>query len=445
MTDTGRKDGLVRNLYMFRGDQKQCPKLLFYRNHQVSATLLLAVTQDFSVQVGLPPRDVQDRYKERAMFLGKINNISQLACSPDGQLFCIRGGDLYRGPMPSKKDVDWFAVAQRVGRFDWNRCKRIFFHPNGELYVTTNEGELYKGPAPDNEHVPWLYDRATKIGSRDWNAYAALVINQEGTLLAVGNDRLYSGAPPTDENVPWKNTELEARNWQRLTHFMGYTPDKKLWTVDLYNGNIYRGETPSPENPVYLNNVNYLGWHYNMYRCLAFTKDRTIKNIISFEFLIDQGEKSSETPEVLEEKIYDNRKSTSTLRHTFTLKKTIKQSSSFSHDHGFTFEMGVETTVKSGIPCIAEAGVTVSMNTSTTHNWSFTKTNETESTFESSTEVELEAGKAIRMVASVLKAQLTVPYKAKARTMFGAEVEVMGKWFGVSHYNLMVRQEDFNK
>ncbi|XP_056407355.1 tachylectin-2-like [Hyla sarda] len=408
-------------------------------------TLLLTVTEDFSVQMGIPPLHRLDRYKERASILGKVNNISHLACSPDGELFCIRQGDLYRGPMPSKKDVDWFTLAQRVGRIDWDRARRILFHPDGEFYVVTNNGEMYKGPAPDNEHLPWFYAVAKRIGDKYWNEYNILFFDLEGLLYGVHTDKFYNGAPPTEENASWIRTCIGGRDWERLTYFMGYTLDKKLWSVDKYNGNVYRGDTPTPQQLHYLINADYLGWSFNQYRFLAFTKDKTIKNIISFEFLTDQGDKTSETPEVLEEKIYDNRKSTSILRHSFKISKTLKESSSFTHEHGFTFEAGVETTFKSGIPRIAEAGVTVKMNMSTTHNWNFTKTNETESNFESSTDVELEPGKAIRMVASVLKAQITVPYKAKARTMFGAEVEVMGKWFGVSHYNLMVKQEDFTK
>lgn len=411
-------------------------------------TLLLSVASDYSVKIGLPPRHRLDSFNSRASILGKVKNASNIACSPEGELYCIRNGDLYRGPMPSKKGVDWFSVARRVGRAEWSRVKFLFFHPNGDMYCSTFDGELYKGPQPDNEHKPWLYEQANKIGNRLWNQFDAIFFNPEGIMHAVHNsDRFYKGPPPTEENFPWITSSalIGESGWRRLTHFMSFSPDGKLWSIDKYNGNIYRGDPPVPEDTGYLLKAEYLGWSYQEFRFFAFTTDKTIQNILSMEFLTDMGEKVSEQPEVLEEKIYDNRKSSSTLRHTFTFEKTIKESSTFTHDHEFTFEMGSEVTFKTGVPFISEGGVQISMKMSTTHKWSLEKTNETEVSFSSSTKVELEGGKAIKMVASVIKAEINVPYKAKARTLFGSEVEIRGMWRGVSHYHLIVNQEDYDK
>ncbi|XP_069832347.1 tachylectin-2-like [Dendropsophus ebraccatus] len=407
-------------------------------------TLLLAFTQDYTVQIGLPPRHHQDSYSQRAITLGKIENVNAIACSPAGELFCIRSGDLYRGPMPSKKVLDWFTVARRVGRFDWTKVKLIFFSPNGDFYCTTHSGDFYKGPPPENENVPWFYDRATKIGRGNWQ-FLALLFHPNGNLYGVINNKLYFGPPPTDEYCPWNSQEIEW-GWERYTHFMGITNDDVLWCVDRHNGNLYKGFVPKPGQLFhYRIDAECVGWGYNNYRFLSFTKDRTITNIISFDFLVDEGEKLSETPEVLEEKLYDNRGSSTIMRHTYTINKTVRASSTFSHEHGFTFEAGLETSFKCGIPFVSEASTTIRLNMSTTHNWNLTKTNETETSFESSTNVELEPGKAIKVVSSVMKSEINIPYKAIARTMFGAEVEVRGKWFGVSHYNLTVKQVDFNK
>ncbi|XP_056400060.1 tachylectin-2-like isoform X1 [Hyla sarda] len=410
-------------------------------------TLLLAVEKNFTVKIGLPPMNPRDDFNGRAAVLGKINNVSHIACSPDGELFCICGGDLYRGPMPSNIDVDWFSVAQRVGKAVWNRIVLMFFHPKGDFYVTTNDGEFYKGPPPDNEHVPWIYDQAKRIGHGIWKQYEALFFSPEGLLYAVGNDKLFKAPPPTEESVQWDSscTCIGGSDWSRLTHFLSFSPDGKLWAVDKWNGHIFRGNPPTQEDPNYQAQAQDLGSNYNVYRFLAFTKDATIQKIMNFQFLVDQAQILSQAPEVLQEKIYDNRKSSSTLRHTFTFNKTIKESSSFSHEHGFTFQAGTEMSFEGGIPVIAEISGKVTVNMSTTHKWNFTKTNETQISFSSSTNIELEPHKAIRMVASVIKGEINVPYKAKARTLFGAEVEVQGMWRGVSHYHLIVTQEDYNK
>ncbi|KAM4048759.1 uncharacterized protein ACNLHF_001268 [Anomaloglossus baeobatrachus] len=173
-------------------------------------------------------------------------------------------------------------------------------------------------------------------------------------------------------------------------------------------------------------------------------KDKRIRNIISFDFIPERAERSSESAEVIEERVYDNRKSTTPLKQLFAFDKTVKSSSSFSQDHGFTIEVGVSLTFKAGIPFIVGTKGTVNINTSTTHNWSFTKTNETEVKFSSSSEVEVPPGKAIRVVASVVKADINVPYKMRVRTIFGFESELEGTWNGVTHYNLMVTQEDYD-
>ncbi|XP_071982539.1 uncharacterized protein [Engystomops pustulosus] len=411
-------------------------------------TLLLAVDESGLVKVGLPPRNRLDNFYERSETVGKLDNVSRIAGSPEGELFCIRGGDLYKGPLPSDKDTDWFSAAQRVGKYDWDQIKCIFFHPAGELYAITHDGGFYKGPQPDNQHRPWRHDQAQRIGKRGWNEYLAVFFDPEGLLYVVNTQgKIYKGLPPTDEKATWIDTStlIGPDDWSRFTYFVSYAPDGKLWLIDKYNGNLYRAtiEEQGGTHPVIY--AEYLGWNYNRFKCLSFTKDKIIQSIVSLEFLTDEGKKVSECPEVLEVKIYDNRKSSSTLKHSFMFQKTIKESSSFTHEHGFTFEIGFESTFKTGVPIIGEAETKVSMSTSTTHNWNFTKTNETEITFSSTTDVELEGGKAIKMVASVIKAEIDVPYKARARTMFGAEVEIRGMWKGVSHYHLTVNQEDYDK
>ncbi|XP_069832336.1 tachylectin-2-like [Dendropsophus ebraccatus] len=409
----------------------------------VSDTLLLSVTSNFSVRVGFPPKHLQDGYMKKSSILGKVKKVSCIACSPDGELFCIRSGDLYRGPMPSSKEVDWFSVAQRVGKSEWSRVKLMFFHPNGELYVTTQDGEMFKGPQPDNEDLSWQKSQATKLADRVWNVYDALSMDPNGVLYGVTSDgKLYKGEAPTDEKSSWETsrTLVGGSEWNRLTHFMAFTPDGNMWCIDKYNGNIYKGYAPTPEDPAYLLNAELLGWGYHEFRFFAFTKDKTISVILSFEFLPDQGEKVSENTKVLEEKLYDNRQGTTPLTQDYMCNKSVRDFSSFSLENGFTFQMGDKVTFNMGIPFISEGAVKI--NTSSTRDWIFAKTKETMTYFQSSTNVEVPPGKAIRVVASVTKAVMNIPFKGKARTMYGTEVDITGMWEGSSHYNLGLNQKD---
>ncbi|XP_069832341.1 tachylectin-2-like [Dendropsophus ebraccatus] len=405
-------------------------------------TLLLCVTKDYEIQVGLPPRNHKDSFKKRANIVGKVDQIRNLACSPDGEIFCVRSGDLYRGPLPSKKDLDWFTVARRVGKADWDKAARLFFHPDGDLYCVTIRGELYRGPQPDNENKPWFYDQATKIGKKGWEYYFKLGFDPAGNLYSIYNNRLYTGPPPTDKNPEFQKTMLGVQGWSRLTGFLGVTKDNKLWAVDEHNGNIYRGDIPTPENLMYIYKADIVGFGFNNYRFLTFTKDKTIHSVISFEFLVEEGEVTSEKPHHLQTEDYANKDSNTPLRRTFTLSESVMDSSTFSHEHGFTFGVGMETTVTAGIPKVAEEKVKITMNMSTTNNWKLTETNETTISYESVTNVEVPPGKTVKVKSSVMKAQMNIPYKMIVRTIFGAEVEIRGTWKGVSHYNLSVIQED---
>ncbi|KAM3936610.1 uncharacterized protein RB166_012297 [Leptodactylus fuscus] len=424
-------------------------------------TLLLTVSNDGTMRIGLPPKHLQDSYHDRAVVIGKLENVRHVICSPEGELFCVRGADLYRGPLPSTEGVDWFSMARRVGRGEWDRIGFLFFHPNGELYSITYQGEFYKGPQPDNENIPWMYEQATKIGT-EWypcimvakitikiglQGFDQLFFDPDGVLYAItGDDKLVKGNPPTEQEYDeWLRTTtlVGEGGWAGFFRFILFSPKGKLWSVDREKGNIYSGFIP--DDGKYIDNAEHLGWDYHEFQFLCFTKDKTIRNIISFDFLPEQGQRVSETPEVIEEKIYDNRESSTILKHTFMFDKTVKASSSFSHEHGFTFAVGASLTFKAGIPCISETEARVSMNLSTTNTWKFTETNETEVKFSSKSDVEVSPGKAIRVVASVVKADLIVPYQARVGTLFGAETEVTGTWNGATHYNLMVKQKDYNK
>ncbi|CAH2299293.1 Hypothetical predicted protein [Pelobates cultripes] len=407
-------------------------------------TLLFAV-KDYVARTGLPPKDRLDSFEARSKIVGKLNNVSKFAFNPEGVLFAVRGTELFTGAMPSNPNLDWFSTAQRVGKSDWDRFKFVFFDPNGLLYAATKNGEFYKGPAPSNENVSWLYGQATKIGTDGWNDFYALFFDPKGILYAVTkDDKLVMRSPPTKANDEWLHSSTTIGNggWRILTHFMAFSPELDLWCVDSKNGNIYKGRAPTVDNTSYLKNAQNLGWDYNQYSLLSFTIDKTIQSIVSLEFLPDSGKVISQGTEVVQSQIYVNKSSTP-LKHTFSFSKTMTESSTFSQEHGFTVAVGAEMSFKAGVPFIGETESKISINMSTTHTWNFSKTNETQTTFSSSTDVEVQGGHSIRMVASVTKGDMDVPYRAKIRTLFGYETTIQGTWKGVTHYNLMVTQEDY--
>uniref|UniRef100_A0A8C5QPC6 Tachylectin 2 domain-containing protein n=1 Tax=Leptobrachium leishanense TaxID=445787 RepID=A0A8C5QPC6_9ANUR len=407
-------------------------------------TILFAV-RGSSASAGLPPKNISDSFYDRSTIVGLLNNVSKIAFNPDGKLFAVRGAELYRGSMPSNADQDWFSTAKRVGKTNWDSLKLIIFDPQGVLYAATKDGEFYKGPAPSNENVSWLYGEATKVGTSGWSKFNNLFFDLKGNLYAVTeSDKLVMGSPPTKPDASWldSSTTVGKGGWRVLSHFMAVSPDGALWCVDSSNGNIYKGPIPTKDDTSYLDRAEKLGYSYNMYPLMSFTIDKTMLSIVSCEFLPELGKITSQNTEVVQTQIYVNR-SSSPLKHTFTFSKTLIEISAFSQDHGFTLAVGAEMKFKGGVPFIAETEAKISVNLSTTHNWNFKEENRTQTTFSSSTGVEVPAGCAIRMIASVTKGEMEMPYRMVIRTLFGFKTTIPGIWRGVNHYNLMVTQEDY--
>ncbi|KAM8940484.1 uncharacterized protein RCH25_000529 isoform 1-T1 [Pelodytes ibericus] len=408
-------------------------------------TLLFAV-RDYTARAGLPPTNYLDDFNTRSAIVGKLSDVRKIAFNPEGELYAIRGSELYTGPMPSSGNQDWFSSAKRVGKVDWDKIKSLFFDRKGLMYVVTKDGAFYKGPAPSNEHVSWLYCQATQIGNTGWNTFAALFFDLKDVLYAVtDSDKLVMRSPPikVDDNWLASSTTIGTNGWYALSHFMDVSPDGDLWCVDTKNGKIYKGAIPTKSNDNFMARAENLGIGYNIFPCLAFTIDKTIQSIVSLEFLPDSGKVLSQGVEVVQSQVYNN-KSGTPLKHKFTFSKTLTETSTFTHEHGFTVAMGMELTFKTGVPVIAEGVAKISIDMSTTHTWSFSKTNETQTTFSSSSDVEVPAGKGIRMVASVSKGEMDVPYRAKILTLFGYTTTIQGMWKGVTHYDLMVTQEDYS-
>ncbi|KAM8939607.1 uncharacterized protein RCH25_053302 [Pelodytes ibericus] len=355
-------------------------------------------------------------------------------------------GDLYMGPMSLDLNQDWFSVAKRVGKAGWDKIKCLFFDGKGEMYAVTKEGAFYKGPAPSNENVPWLYGQATKIGSAGWNKFAALFFDLQDLLYAVINDKLVTGSLPTDPDTDWldNTTTIGDKDWSRFTHFIDISPEGDLWFVDSKNGTIYKGPIPTKDDSQYLEKAENLGVGYNKYPCMSFTTDKTIKSIVSFEFLPDSGKASAKSTELVHSQIYSNKSSTP-LKHTFKFSKTLTQSSLFSHDHGFSMALGANLHFEAGVPHKADGEGSIFIDIYKTQVWHFSEKNKTQIEFSSTDAVEVPAGQGIRMMASVSKVEMEIPYRATILTLFGYETTIEGLWKGVTHNDMKVSQEDYNE
>lgn len=173
-----------------------------------------------------------------------------------------------------------------------------------------------------------------------------------------------------------------------------------------------------------------------------FAKSRTIAAILEMYWNVDLAKVLDAVPDIIETQTYDNTDSAQPLKSSFTVAKDVRNTSTFSHEHGFTVAIGVDTMFKAGIPFLAENKTTVKINTSTTNTWKFGEENTTVQTYNHRSDVEVPPHKRLQLIAQVTKGKLDVPYRAKIRAGDGSIQWIEGTWDGVSTANLIVKQSD---
>lgn len=168
-------------------------------------------------------------------------------------------------------------------------------------------------------------------------------------------------------------------------------------------------------------------------------ESREVEEVIEFHWDVNQAKVIATPPEVLETQLFTN-DSPDPETDTFRFTKKISNTSKFSHEHEIAVTVGVETTFNAGIPGLAKNETTVRVDASTRHTWNFGKEATTEQSYEYESTVRVPPHARIEKIASVTRAQLDVPYRAKVRLRDGSVEWLTGTWNGVSTVNLKVRQ-----
>ncbi|CAH2299199.1 tachylectin-2 isoform X3 [Pelobates cultripes] len=402
------------------------------------------VTRLFVARVGIPPANQTDSYIQRAAPVGKLLFTSRIFFHPGGDLFAIRGNDLYRGPMPSEQGQEWFDVAKKVGTDDWGSFKFTLFDPNGDMYAVTDNGDLYRGPAPTDENSSWLIREAIKLGSGEWNTVKSLYFDAQGTLFAViPNGQLVKRNPPTNLQDDYFATAIPVgnENWLQYTPFIAFSPDGSLWSITEPLGNLYKWSPEAKDSNFPHKDAEYMGSGYNLGLFYAFTVDKSVSSIESLAFLPADGKIVSKDPMMLKSQTYTNSGETP-LKHRFRVSETVKATSTFSQKGGYTYKVGAKVTVEAGMPFIDEQYGEISIKPVTSLIWNLAETNEIQIPFSSTTDVTVPPHTTICVVASVTKVVMEVPFSAKVTTILGYQTTVNGMWKGEGHYGMSVSQDN---
>ncbi|NP_001088111.1 uncharacterized protein LOC494812 precursor [Xenopus laevis] len=408
-------------------------------------TMLLVMDEDYRVRVGPAPQDPTDNFHERAITLGRLDGLENIALSTTGTLFAIREGNLYTGPVSSCTNQILFSVDRRIGCGAWDMFKLISVDPRGFLCAVKDLGSVYRGPRPDNESQNWIGDLGEHVGNYNCSDVDVVFFDPQGSLYAITSDgqiKMWVKSAKTDSDWLDLGTALKERDSRDSPHVISFCPEGNLWWVSKTEGKLYKGPQPTQQNPVYWEEATLLGQDYNQYRLFGFIGGTFIQRIQGFEFFPELGEIVTEKSMILNTETYDNSDGSSTLNETFSFKKTIKEVSRFIHDHNIVFVEVAETTFMDGIPVIdIERDSKISFE-NITHRWDFTNTNEREVTLSLQEPVVVESGKTIRMEASIQKAKISVPYKVQLLTGQGRTVTIEGSWEGTTFYNLSAAPRD---
>uniref|UniRef100_A0A8C5QF11 Tachylectin 2 domain-containing protein n=1 Tax=Leptobrachium leishanense TaxID=445787 RepID=A0A8C5QF11_9ANUR len=129
-------------------------------------TLLFLVTyREYVAGAGLPPDHANENFVYYAAPVGKLMRATKITFNPKGELFAVRGADVFSGHLPLSPGEEWFTDDRKVGTAEWGNYKFLLFDPQGELYAVTNQGDLFKGPAPTDKALPWKYHTGILMGS----------------------------------------------------------------------------------------------------------------------------------------------------------------------------------------------------------------------------------------------------------------------------------------
>ncbi len=166
-----------------------------------------------------------------------------------------------------------------------------------------------------------------------------------------------------------------------------------------------------------------------------------VESVCDLEFDIENGFIVEESPQDLKTEVFDNRNSTVPLSSSFTVSRTVSESSTFTvaTQIGFT----LQTTFSFGIPSVLSG--MISITTSITTTFTRATTTSQSKTYTQSSSVTVPPGKMIMKQAKITSSMMDVPYTATVRTRLGTTTRIRGTWYGTSTHSFRIIQKDIDK
>ena len=138
--------------------------------------------------------------------------------------------------------------------------------------------------------------------------------------------------------------------------------------------------------------------------------------------------------------MYDNSNSDVTLESSFEVSKDVTETSRF--EFSSSVQIGKETSLRVGIPSLAEGEVKVSI--SLTVSFGYSKETSTTKRYVQHSTVSVPPGKKIIKEARVTRSEMKVPWSAVVVNGLGAVKTISGDWYGVMTFDLQISQRNAN-
>ncbi|CAH3182426.1 unnamed protein product [Porites evermanni] len=221
------------------------------------------------------------------------------------KLFGVKEGKLYVRSPPTSANDNWMASAKEIGSGAWGAFSHLFFHPNGTLYGVMN-GKLYKGPPPSGSSSDDWIAKATNIGKGawdsfkflffdkigvlydEWSAFQFLFFDPQRTLYGVKDGTFYKWSSPVSTDDKWLESSVvigeNEKKWDKFIHLFFIVMSSRKFYGVIY-GNLYANTPPSHAHSCWMASASEIGkTGWEDFRHLFFHPDGTLYGVLHDKF-----------------------------------------------------------------------------------------------------------------------------------------------------------------
>ncbi|XP_063809841.1 tachylectin-2-like [Pseudophryne corroboree] len=219
-------------------------------------------TEDFSLYMVPRPCNSEYIFNENMVTAGALRNLNHFYIDYNDEIHYSSNGFMHKGPWPPRNHDDSFSDARSNLETTYENAKIYFLSREAVTYLITNDGKLYIDLESGTIGENWRNEKATMIGTKNWDLCDTVAFYPDGTMYAVVNDSLLKvDIPSQPMDFLDVSTTVEKSGWGN-TQFMSFTDKGEMLVVNRVR----------PGLSSYICASDYSGWNYH----LSKPPDKTI-------------------------------------------------------------------------------------------------------------------------------------------------------------------------